>query len=205
MGGGEQTQFNQQDEQQTNQQTNQQTSEPIAPPPLTSPPYENVHSTSPPRENAQPTSPSTVTEASPSTGASDNVQPTSPSTVTGENPSESSGEGGGLKRELVDKNATNENSDTSTVKGEESSHTEPVPPPNDSQGQQPQPESNFSDASSIPKEYQATFEQNAEYCEAIRKEVAEKSPLVCLTEPIDKLYEEYENGSEVFRQKITVG
>ncbi|RHZ60421.1 hypothetical protein Glove_353g6 [Diversispora epigaea] len=176
----------------------------------TSPPTavgENVQPTSPPTavvENAQPTSPSTVTEASPSAVTSENVQPTTPSavtsenvqpttpsTVTGENAPEvipESSEGEGLKQEPTDTNASNE----STIKVEESSQTEPVVSSNDSR----------THPSSIPTEYQTTFEQNAEYCEAIRKEAAEKSPLVCLPEPIDKLYEEYVNGSEVFRQKI---
>ncbi|CAG8446312.1 5860_t:CDS:2 [Diversispora eburnea] len=163
---------------------------------------ENVEATSPSTEvaeNVQPTSPSTVTEASPSAVTSENFQPTTPSTVTGENVPEvisESSEGEGLKQEPIDTNASNE----STIKVEESSQTEPVVSSNDSRTHPP--EGGFSETSSIPKEYQATFEQNAEYCEAIRKEAAEKSPLVCLPEPIDKLYEEYMNGSEVFRQKI---
>ncbi|CAG8530486.1 9258_t:CDS:2 [Acaulospora morrowiae] len=66
------------------------------------------------------------------------------------------------------------------------------------------PETSGSNGSqTLPKEYEeATFEKNAEFMENIRKETAEKSPLVCLSESIDMLYEEYRHGSEVYRQKI---
>ncbi|CAB4401264.1 cysteine proteinase [Rhizophagus irregularis] len=51
------------------------------------------------------------------------------------------------------------------------------------------------------QEAQITSQQNWEYEQSIKKEV-EKTPLVCLTEDIQKLYQEYEQGSEVYRQKI---
>ncbi|CAG8497975.1 16216_t:CDS:2 [Acaulospora colombiana] len=54
----------------------------------------------------------------------------------------------------------------------------------------------------LPKEYEVTFEKNAEFMENIRNETAKKSPLVCCSESIDRLYEEYQNGSEVYQQKI---
>jgi hypothetical protein len=50
---------------------------------------------------------------------------------------------------------------------------------------------------------QITPQQNWEYEQSIKKEV-EKTPLVCLTEDIQMLYQEYEQGSEVYRQKIMV-
>lgn len=53
------------------------------------------------------------------------------------------------------------------------------------------------------QEAQITSQQNWEYEQSIKKEV-EKTPLVCLTEDIQKLYQEYEQGSEVYRQKIMV-
>jgi len=53
----------------------------------------------------------------------------------------------------------------------------------------------------VAQEAQITSQQNWEYEQSIKKE-AEKTPLVCLTEDIQKLYQEYEQGSEVYRQKI---
>ncbi|RIA84769.1 peptidase C65 Otubain-domain-containing protein [Glomus cerebriforme] len=47
-----------------------------------------------------------------------------------------------------------------------------------------------------------TPQQNWEFEQSIKKEEAGKTPLVCLTEDISKLYQEYEQGSEIYRQKI---
>jgi hypothetical protein len=51
---------------------------------------------------------------------------------------------------------------------------------------------------------QVTSQQNWEYEQSIKKEEAGKTPLVCLKEKIQGLYQEYEHGSEVYRQKIMV-
>jgi len=51
---------------------------------------------------------------------------------------------------------------------------------------------------------QVTSQQIWEYEQSIKKEEAGKTPLVCLTEDIQELYQEYEQGSEVYRQKIMV-
>jgi len=51
---------------------------------------------------------------------------------------------------------------------------------------------------------QITSQQIWEYEQSIKKEEAGKTPLVCLTEDIQELYQEYEQGSEVYRQKIMV-
>ncbi|KAF0521035.1 cysteine proteinase [Gigaspora rosea] len=48
-----------------------------------------------------------------------------------------------------------------------------------------------------------TAEKNQEYLESIRRETAEKTPLVCPTESMDDLLKEYSQGSEVYQQKIT--
>jgi hypothetical protein len=54
------------------------------------------------------------------------------------------------------------------------------------------------------QETQVTSQQIWEYEQSIKKEEAGKTPLVCLTEDIQELYQEYEQGSEVYRQKIMV-
>ena len=51
---------------------------------------------------------------------------------------------------------------------------------------------------------QITSQQIWEFEQSIKKEEAGKTPLVCLTEGIQELYQEYEQGSEVYRQKIMV-
>ncbi|CAI2182669.1 13191_t:CDS:2 [Funneliformis geosporum] len=51
-------------------------------------------------------------------------------------------------------------------------------------------------------EDQVKFQQNLEYEISIKKEEAERTPLVCLSEDIQKLYQEYEQGSDVYRNKI---
>ncbi|CAG8756667.1 1565_t:CDS:2, partial [Dentiscutata erythropus] len=48
-----------------------------------------------------------------------------------------------------------------------------------------------------------TAEKNQEYLESIRRETAEKTPLVCPSESMDDLLKEYSQGSEVYQQKIT--
>ncbi|CAG8782781.1 33377_t:CDS:2, partial [Racocetra persica] len=47
-----------------------------------------------------------------------------------------------------------------------------------------------------------TVEKNQEYLESIRRETAEKTPLVCSPESIENLLKEYLHGSEVYQQKI---
>ncbi len=51
---------------------------------------------------------------------------------------------------------------------------------------------------------QTRYEQNLEFELSIKKEEAGKTPLVCLSEGIEKLYQEYEQGSDVYRNKIMV-
>lgn len=51
-------------------------------------------------------------------------------------------------------------------------------------------------------EDQVKFQQNLEYEISIKKEEAERTPLVCISEDIQKLYQEYEQGSDVYRNKI---
>jgi len=99
------------------------------------------------------------------------------------------------KEETPTENTTTEPQNVSTTAG-----TAPVSSPSieaSKQGDTTEGEA----AANAAQEAQITSQQNWEYEQSIKKEV-EKTPLVCLPEDIQKLYQEYEQGSEVYRQKI---